>query len=121
MEKLTIDSNQRKRDVFNYYRNLKKYSIEEIAEKAGYSTQYLYNILSNGSFTEEAATKIASVLGCKKDELLSGQIAQDRPNLSQSEMEIITDERLWFRMMLLSQQRTIENLSYVAKIEKSNP
>ena len=110
----------RVRDVFNYYLKLRGMKKNELAERCGYDPQTIYNMLSNGCFSEEAAKKISNVLRCTPEELRDGvlrdsvkeQISDEKKRL---DLEIVSDERLFMRTMILSQQRTIENLSFIAK------
>ncbi len=110
----------RVRDVFNYYLKLRGMKKNELAERCGYDPQTIYNMLSNGCFSEEAAKKISNVLMCTPEELRDGvlrdsvkeQISDEKKRL---DLEIVSDERLFMRTMILSQQRTIENLSFIAK------
>ena len=111
---------RRIRDVFNYYLSLRGMKKNELAARCGYDPQTIYNMLSNGCFSEEAAKKISNVLMCTPEELLNGelrdsvkeQISDEKKRL---DLEIVSDERLFMRTLILSQQRTIENLSFIAK------
>lgn len=115
---------ERKKYVLNYYLKARNLKVKELAERCGYEAQTVYNMLSSGNITSEAAQRFADVLLCTPEELLNGQLSKEVLDLVSSEkarqdLEIVSDERLWMRTMLLSQQRTIENLSVIAR-EKMN-
>ena len=117
---VTPDDVQRKRDVLNYYLRLRNLDIKTLAERCGYAQQTVYNMLSEGKISAEAAERFARVLMCAPEEILTGRLSKESLRLLEAEKErqdldIVSDERLWMRTMLLSQQRTIENLSFLAK------
>lgn len=119
-QKISVDLTQRRRDVFNYYVKRRGMTVKAVAEKAGYSDQTVYNMLSAGEFSREASERLSKVLLCSPDELVKGQLCGEALHEIDREKtlldyEIISDDLLWMRTMMLSQQRTIENLSAALK------
>ncbi len=113
---------QKRRDVFNYYRNIRHLEVKDIAEKCQYKPQTLYNALNKGIFSTEMAKKLSRVLGCSPDELLNGTLddvvkSEIDAAKQKIDFDIVSDEILFMRSIILSQQRTIENLSYITKEE----
>lgn len=112
---------QRRRDVFNYYlKTCGLKNIKEVAAKCGYAQQTLYNKLNGDGFNMDAARKLSEALLCTPEELMEGTLRDSVKEQIENEKirqdyDIVLDERLWTRMMILSQQRTIENLSFIAK------
>lgn len=109
-----------KRAVFNHYLKLNGITIKTLAEKCGYQPSSIYNMLRNGYFSKNAAEIISKCLHCKIEELLEGRFIVKTQNVIHAEKnlkdyQIVEDERVFLRMMLLSQQRTIENLSQIAR------
>ena len=114
------DKKQKVKDVFNYYLKLRGLTITELARRCGYAPQSVFNMLTSGEFSDEAANKFSEVLLCTPEELMNGEISQETKGLIQMEHDrldytIVSDEELWMRTLLLSQQRTIENLSFLVK------
>ena len=110
----TTDGPAQRTGVFYHYLKLRGLTIKAVAENSGLSKQTVYNAASKGSFTNSVAEKLAPVLGCQSRELTEGVLLD--PGFSErSDLEIVSDEKLFMRTVILSQQRTIENLSFVAR------
>lgn len=111
---------QRRRDVLNYYLKRRGMDIKTLAGDCGYNPQTIYNMLSKGVFSVDAATKFSKVLLCEPEEIINGVFSHESMDAMNAEKnrvdyETVSDERLWMRTMLLIQQRTIENLSVIAR------
>ena len=109
-----------RRAVFNHYLRLNGITIKTLAENSGYRPSTIYNMLSKGYFSREAAEKISRCLNCKTEELLEGRFSAKelkdihaKKNLM--DYQIVEDELIFLKMMLLSQQRSIENLSSIIR------
>lgn len=111
---------QKKRDVFNYFLKLRNLDIKTLAQQTNYTPQTIYNALNKGSFSISMAKKLSGVLHCLPEELTEGKFSDVVRNEIDAakkniDYEIVSDDRLFMRTLLLSQQRTIENLSIIAK------
>ena len=109
-----------RRLVFNHYLTLSGITIKTLAEKCGYQPSTMYNMLHTGEFSQKTAEKISKALNCEARELLEGQFLAKNQIDSHTEKnrmdhQIVEDELVFLRVMLLSQQRTIENLSFIVR------
>lgn len=112
---------KKKKEVFNYYMRLRGLELADVAARSGYEQQTLYNMLSSGAITRKAADTLSRILICRPEELIEGEFSQEtmdarKEKRRKKEEEVVSDEKAWMRTMLLTQARTIENLSFLAKM-----